>query len=101
MGAKFSLDGSMIPRQVKRLFDQRSEQRVQTASGTAVLFFRGRNHVVRVINLSSSGAMLAFAQVPNIGEKITIQFTDRGTFAAEVRWVREGRIGLAFAASLE
>ncbi len=90
----------MIPRQVRRLFDERSEPRVDASSSTAVLAYRGRNHVVRVCNLSESGAMISFPDVPNIGETMSLQLMDRGTVKAQVRWVRDGRIGLAFAASL-
>lgn len=101
MAAKFSLDGSMIPRQVKRLFDQRAEQRVEPTSGTAVLAYRGNDHVVRLVNLSASGAMVAFPHIPHIGERLTIRLLDRGTVGAQVRWVKDGRIGLAFSSSPE
>jgi hypothetical protein len=101
VAAKFSLDGSMIPRQVKRLFDQRSEPRAPADPNTAVLHFRGNDHVVQLVNLSSSGAMVEFPRLAWIGERVTIQLMDRGTVHAEVRWVKDGRIGLAFAASLE
>ncbi|MEO6359693.1 MAG: PilZ domain-containing protein [Sphingomicrobium sp.] len=99
MAAKFSLDGSMIPRQVKRLFDQRAEQRVEPSAGTAVLAYRGTNHVVRLVNLSDSGAMVAFPHIPHIGERLTIRLVDRGTLSAQVRWIKDGRIGLAFSTS--
>lgn len=101
MAAKFSLDGSMIPRQVKRMFDQRAEQRVEPDSGTAVLAYRGTDHVVRLVNLSESGAMVAFPHIPHIGERLTISLIDRGTLSAQVRWVKDGRIGLAFSTSQE
>ena len=84
----------MIPRQLRRLFDQRGEPRVDASSSTAVLAFRGRNHVVRVCNLSESGAMISFPEIPNIGETISLQLMERGTVKAEVKWVRDGRIGL-------
>jgi len=91
----------MIPRKVTRMFDQRSEPRVGACSGTAVLSYRGRNHVVPLVNLSSCGAMIDFAHVPHIGERMDLQFMERGTVAVEVRWVKEGRVGLAFAGGLE
>jgi hypothetical protein len=101
VSAKFSLDGAMIPRQVKRLFDQRIEPRVDAGARSAVVSFRGRDHVVSLVNLSSSGAMIRFAHVPRIGEEVTVQMMDRGTVAAEVRWVKDGCVGLAFLASVE
>jgi hypothetical protein len=88
----------MIPRAEKRLIDEREEARHPSASSTAVLEFRGRKHVVRLINVSPSGAMVIFPYVPNIGERLPLQILDRGVVSAQVRWVRDGRIGLSFAA---
>jgi hypothetical protein len=94
----FSLDGGMIPRNEKRTIDERSEPRAPAVSSTAVLEFRGRNHVVRLMNLSGSGAMVIFPYVPHIGEKLRLQLLDRGQIFAQVRWVKDGRIGLSFTA---
>lgn len=96
MAARFSLDGGMIPRTVKRMLDERCEERVPAASGTAVMEFRGRKHVVRLVNTSSAGAMVIFPLVPHIGEKVSLQLLDRGQVSAKVRWVRDGRIGISF-----
>jgi hypothetical protein len=94
------LDGSMIPRAEQRSIDERGEARHPSLSSTAVLEFRGRKHVVRLVNVSSSGAMVIFPHVPNIGERLLLQVLDRGTVWAQVRWVRDGRIGLSFTAPL-
>ena len=99
MASGFFLDGAMIPRSAQRTVDERAEARRPAESGTAVLEFRGRNHVVRLSNLSGSGAMVIFSYVPNIGEKLRLQLLDRGQVSAQVRWVKDGRIGLSFAAS--
>lgn len=96
MKTKFGLDGRMIPRSVRRLFDERSEARVSEPSATGVLEFRGRKHVVRLVNTSASGAMVIFSQVPHIGEQVSLQLLDRGQVTAKVRWVRDGRIGIGF-----
>lgn len=101
MGARFSLEGGMIPRTVKRMFDQRAEPRASAESQTAVLGHRGRNHVVRLLNISSSGAMVVFPMTPHIGEEITLQMLDKGQISGHVMWVRDGRIGIGFAAPLE
>jgi PilZ domain len=98
VASSFFLEGSMIPRTGKRLIDERGEPRHPSASNTAVLEFRGRKHVVRLINVSSSGAMVIFPHTPNIGERLPVQILDRGLVTAQVRWVRDGRIGLSFAA---
>ena len=101
MPAKLSLDGGMIPRTVKRMLDERTEERVPAASGTAVLDFRGRKHVVRLINTSRSGAMVIFSLVPHIGEQVSLQLLDRGQVSARVRWVRDGRVGISFDGQLD
>jgi len=95
----FFLDGTMIPRSERRTLDERSELRAAAVSNTAVLEFRGRKHVVQLVNISPSGAMVLFPHVPNIGERIPLQLLERGVVIAQVRWVRDGRIGLSFAAS--
>lgn len=98
MASSYFLDGSMIPRSDNRAIDERGEARYASASSTAVLEFRGRKHVVRLVNVSPSGAMVVFPHMPNIGERLPLQILDRGAVSAQVRWVRDGRIGLSFAA---
>ena len=96
MRGKFSLDGAMIPRTVKRMLDERTEERFPETSATAAMEFRGRKYVVRLANTSPSGAMVIFPLLPHIGERLTLQLLDRGQIDAKVRWVREGRIGISF-----
>jgi hypothetical protein len=93
----FFLDGTMIPRNEHRSIDERGEARHPAVSSTAVLEFRGRKHVVQLVNVSSSGAMVLVPHVPNIGERLPLQLLERGVVIAQVRWVRDGRIGLSFA----
>lgn len=97
----FFLDGGMIPRSETRQIDERAETRHTAASGTAVLEFRGRNHVVRLVNVSGAGAMVIFPHVPHIGEKLKLQLLDRGQVTTQVRWVKDGRIGLSFTPEAE
>lgn len=101
MASGFFLDGGMIPRTAKRTIDERLEARHAALSSTAVLDFRGRKHVVRLVNISSSGAMVIFPHVPNIGERMVVQLLDRGVVSSQVRWVKDGRIGLSFDTLLE
>lgn len=103
MPGKFGLDGAMIPRSVRRMFDQRDEPRFEVGDElqTAVLTHGGRNHVVRVGNLSSSGAMVVYPEVPHIGETVTLQLLDHGAVAGHVRWVRDGRVGINFVDPLD
>lgn len=95
------LHGSMIPRSVRRMFDQRAEPREPADPGTAVLLLRERNHVVRLVNSSPSGAMVIFYLMPHIGEEVVLHLTGRGQVPGHVRWVRDGRVGINFAAPLE
>ena len=101
MGARFGLDGGMIPRTVKRVFDERAEERLAAESQTAVLRHRGDKHVVRLLNVSSAGAMVKFPGMPHIGERITLQLLGQDPVDGQVMWVRDGRIGVNFAAPLE
>jgi hypothetical protein len=95
------LNGSMIPRSVRRLFDERLEPREATGSQAATLELRGTKHEVRVVNLSASGAMVASDLMPKIGEQVALHLSDRGPVACLVCWVRDGHIGLSFAAVTE
>src|SRR5207302_4555537 len=90
----------MIPRGAQRSIDERGELRHAAVSNTAVLEFRGRKHVVQLINVSKSGAMVLFPHVPNIGERLPLQLLDQRFVKAQVRWVKDGRIGLSFAVPL-
>jgi hypothetical protein len=103
VSGKFGLEGGMIPRSVRRMFDQRDEPRFDLDGDlqTAVLGRDGRDHVVRVGNISNSGAMVVYSDVPNIGEEVTLQLLDHGAVAGHVRWVRDGRVGINFVAPLE
>lgn len=94
-----------IPRAVKqsgigdglrRLFNARSEQRTETESQTAILNHRGRRHVVRVANISASGAMIVYAGDLAAGDEVVLHLLDQGPVRAQARWVRDGRVGVSF-----
>ena len=101
MSTRFQLHGDMIPRAVKRVFDERAEERIESGSSTGVLTFRKRNHVVTLVNLSRSGAMIRFAGDAHIGESVSLQLLDRGAIEGQVRWLRDGRMGVSFLQPLE
>ena len=101
MSSRFHLHGDMIPRTVKRMFDERAEERIESDSRAAVLTLRNRNHVVTLVNLSRSGAMIRFAGGAHIGESVSLQLLDRGAIAGQVRWLRDGRMGVSFTQPLE
>lgn len=101
VASDLSLEGGMIPRSATRSIDERGELRHAALSGTAVVEFRGRRHVVRLINVSASGAMIIFPYPPHIGETVRIQLLDRSPMAAQIIWAKDGRIGLSFAGTVE
>lgn len=90
------LAGHLVPRTQVRVAEQRSEARHAHAVDRAALFFRGQEHVVPVINLSTRGAMIEASVLPRIGENVVIMFEGCARMHAFVRWVRDGRIGLNF-----
>lgn len=91
------LHGSMIPRSVRRMFDERAEAREEAELQTAVLEIRGRKHMVRLANLSPSGAMVNFTLMPNIGEEVALHLLGRGRVEGQICWVRDGKVGVNFA----
>lgn len=91
----------MIPRSVKRIFDERAEPREPAQSQAAVLELGGRKHMARLANISPSGAMVIVSAMPHIGEQVVLNVMERGRVKGRVLWVRDGRIGVQFAAPLE
>ena len=101
MATKFSLTGDMIPRAVTRMFDQRSEERIEPTAEHAVLGYRGTSKAVALLNVSRSGAMIGFPEALNIGERVRLQILDKSPVHGFVRWVRDDRIGLNFDTPLD
>ena len=101
MSSRFSLHGNMIPRTVKRMFDERGEERSNATAQNVVLGLRNRSIVVTLVNLSRSGAMVRFGGEAHIGESVSLQLLDRGEIAGQVRWLRDGRMGISFIQPLE
>ncbi|HVF36434.1 MAG TPA: PilZ domain-containing protein [Sphingomicrobium sp.] len=91
----------MIPRAVKRMFDERADERIEAESKTAVLTIRDRDHIVTLVNLSKSGVMVRHSGDAHIGESVSLQLLDRGSIAGQVRWLRDGRMGVMFTQPLE
>ena len=96
MSTNMALRGDMIPRTIRRLFNQRAEERSIPTNSCAVLIFRDQDFLVQLLNESSSGAMIAFDQAPNIGETVALTIVNAGQRQAFVRWVTDGKVGLQF-----
>ena len=86
---------------IRRLLDERGEERSPASSQTAMLDHDGRRHVVRVVNLSPSGAMIVFQGKLPDGDAVTLQLLDHGPVTGQVRWTRDGRIGINFSRPLD
>ena len=76
--------------------EQRSEERHEGLVARGTLYFRGEEHPVPVINISSRGTMIECAVLPRLGESVVIRFDGCSPMHAFVRWSRDGRIGLNF-----
>ena len=90
----------MIPRSVKRMFDERGEPR-EEAGAMALIEWRGKSLAVGLANVSPSGAMVICSKIPHIGEAMALQLPDRAALPGVVCWVRDGRIGIHFTAPLK
>jgi hypothetical protein len=86
---------------LRRLLDQRDEERSESGSQTAVLTHDGNRHVVGVVNLSASGAMIRFRGELAEGDMVELQLLDHGVVKGQVRWMRDGRVGVEFAPPIE
>ena len=95
------LAGSMIPRTAPRVVDQRWEKRFSGVVDDAVLTVRGRERLVRVVNISGEGAMTTLAAVDlRIGEKVSLRLVGEIHVEGAVRWIRDGRMGINFSTPL-
>ena len=89
-----SLAGLQIPREERRSTDQRSEDRHWGIVDRAMLVFRRKKLLVRVVNVSSSGIMIEADIMPRIGERVAVDFEGFDRLQGVVRWIKGGRIGL-------
>ena len=96
-GGLGGLTAISIRREEARVTDQRAEDRLRDRVEQSIIHFRRRKYPVRVVNVSSRGAMIESDIEPRIGEQLDIQFTEENRTRCIVRWVRENRIGLEFA----
>jgi hypothetical protein len=95
---KVAGEGSLVALQIlrseRRTTNQRREDRHWGVVDRAMIVFRRKKSLVRVINISASGLMIESDILPRIGESIAIDFEGFSRLEGVVRWVRQGRIGL-------
>ena len=85
-----------VKRQETRITNQRCEDRLRDIVEETTMVFRRKKMPVRVVNVSSRGAMIRTDAEARIGEKIDLLFTEKNKTKCVVRWMREGRIGVEF-----
>jgi hypothetical protein len=85
-----------IKRQEARCTNQRSEDRHPNLVTETTIILRRRKHRVRVVNVSSRGAMIEAEIESRIGESLDIVFSEENRTRCAVRWIRGSRIGLEF-----
>ena len=85
-----------IKRQETRVTNQRGEDRLRDVVEETMIVFRRKRVPVRVVNVSSRGAMFEADIEARIGEKLDILFTEGTKTKSVVRWLREGRVGVEF-----
>ncbi|HEX8526944.1 MAG TPA: PilZ domain-containing protein [Allosphingosinicella sp.] len=93
-GGKGGLAALHIERGERRSTDQRAEDRHWGVVERAMLVFRRKRRLVRVINLSTGGMTIECEIMPRIGELVGIEFEGFDPVDGIVRWVKQGRIGL-------
>jgi PilZ domain len=76
--------------------ERRMEPRFEGLVEAAILSFRGKQHRVPVVNISSRGTMVESDIQPRLGESVKITFDGCSPIYAFVRWARDGRVGLRF-----
>jgi hypothetical protein len=80
----------------RRQAAQRAAERHQGVIERAAIVYRGKPALVQVVNLSKGGLTIESALSPAPAETIGVALAGEPPRSATVRWVRKGRIGLAF-----
>jgi hypothetical protein len=81
----------------RRRAAQRRSERHHGLVERAAILFRGKPALVEVVNASQGGITIATALQPEPGESLGVALEGYAPRAGTVRWVRRGRVGIAFA----
>ncbi len=65
------------------------------------LLWQGREHAVRLRNISAGGAMIEADRDFDIGDTVELDLSDGVRLTADVRWCQDGRLGLKFNESFD
>ena len=100
MMATRAQDGRKVPAaaaaEAPSFQERRAEPRYEGLVERAMLIFRGQEHLVRVIDISTRGTQVECDIKPRLGENVSIRFEGCSRVQAFVRWSRDGRLGLRF-----
>jgi hypothetical protein len=80
---------------LKRLVDARREPRRAVAQHVT-LTIAGQDNRVPLLDISPSGAMVGFDRPVETGETVIIHVLDREPLRGQVRWSRDGHVGIGF-----
>lgn len=78
----------------RRTGDQRAEDRHWGKVERAIVVFRHKKILVRVVNVSSHGLTVEAEIAPDLGEAVAIECDGLAPVSGVVRWIRAGRIGI-------
>jgi hypothetical protein len=81
----------------RRRAAQRRSDRHHGLVERAAIVYRGKPALVRVVNASSGGVTIETAVRPDVGEPVSVALEGHPPRVGEVRWLRHGQIGVAFA----
>jgi hypothetical protein len=96
-GAGFGgLSKIAIKREEARITNHRGEDRLRDVVEDGTIVLRRKKIPVKVVNVSSRGAMIESDIEMRIGEKLDILLGEQAKTQCVVRWLRDGRVGLEF-----
>jgi hypothetical protein len=87
---------ALTPDERRRAAQRRSDRHHGVVERAAVVF-RGKPALVRVVNASCGGITIETALRPDVGEPLSVALEGHPPRVGEVRWMRRGQIGIAFA----
>jgi diguanylate cyclase (GGDEF)-like protein/PAS domain S-box-containing protein len=87
--------------QVERVGHKTSRSPRYRVLRTGEMHIEGYVHNVRIRNVSIGGATLEFNGWASVGSPVRLAITDGPMVTGEVRWIENGRLGLAFSAPLD
>jgi hypothetical protein len=92
-----ALDSVPVEREAGRTANMRLQDRHRLDAHEVKVTHKRKDHMVRLINLSGGGAMVAGDFAPMLWDKVKLHVADDGVLDCAVCWLKGDRIGLEFA----